>query len=204
MGLEFKAPFVLALMLLMLAGCGGGVGDTTMGDKPVVTTTTLGGSADDTTTTVAAARDTTTTTTAPATTTTEREDVIGIEDIPPECRAVIVEVLRLLEPAVADVDWANATIEDHIALANELDGASIEGVEGCDEVNLDVHEEFGSDLLIEFAQSEAPGTVGYLEAIRSLRASFDGTEANGDCLTALATLEAIVEEGVPMAERIPA
>jgi hypothetical protein len=81
-----NALSVSVLMTLMLAGCGGGVGDmaTTAGSEEDVTTSTSAAVVEDTTATV---KQNTTTTAAGTTTTAATEEGaedVGIEDIPVE------------------------------------------------------------------------------------------------------------------------
>lgn len=179
---------IVALVALVLAACGGAT--------TAETTTTSSGSGDPTTTiapTTTTTAATTTTTTVPATTTT---DALGLDDIPPECLAPLIEVLQIYEPAVSDVDWEHATIDDHIQVMFDLAGSSIDEPEEC-EVQFDVSDEEGAALLFELAAQEAPGTIGYLTAMQEIAAALDGREASGDCLTDIAQFEAMVAAGVP-------
>lgn len=101
---------------------------------------------------------------------------------------------------MSDIEWENATIEDHIAVANELGSASVDSVAECENIDLDMTDEEGSALFLAVAQREAPGAVGYFESILSMTVSLYGKEVTGDCLTDLATLETIIDEGTPMIE----
>lgn len=82
--------------------------------------------------------------TTTAGTTTAAEQGASIEDIPPECIAVISELLTTFEPAVKDVDWERGTIDDHLQVMVALASASIGDTTGCENVELDLTEEEGA------------------------------------------------------------
>ncbi len=184
-------------MALLLAACGGGGADST--------TTTAGDAA----TTSAAAE--ATTTTGATTTVTEEDDggaSVSIDDIPQECLDSLAEFLREIEPIVEPIDWENATIEDLDEIAASLEEPSVAYSEqitdtACDQVDVEASDEESFEFMIDFAESEAPGTVGYLEWIRDFAGAMSegtGTESSGDCETDIAAIQAIVDEGVPMSQ----
>jgi hypothetical protein len=185
---------LIVLLALTVVGCGGGTAETssTVGpDAGASTTTATDGQ--ETTSTVASA----TTTAAPSSTTTVKEDGVSIEDIPPECVAVISEVLGAFEPAVKDIDWETATIDDHLAVMMSMASVSIGDTSGCEDVELDMTDEEGSALFFAVAEQEAPGAVGYFKAVMEINAALDGRESSGDCQTDIGTFEDIVAGGVP-------
>lgn len=180
--MRLPIPALTLSLALILAACGGGAGETT--------TTSA---------------DTTTTTTVAETTTTEEAaggEVIGIDEIPPECVEVFVDFLRLIEPVVEGVDWDNVSLEDLESLGTEFDQAiagyqaEIEGL-GCDQLNVDATDEESFQYMIDLARREAPGTVGYFEWIRDFTAP-GGEEASGDCEADIAVMQAIIDEGATM------
>jgi hypothetical protein len=183
------------LVSVTLVGCGGGAGGTT---------TTVGGAEGDSTTTPSSGGETTSTTlvaapttTAPTASTAADEGTVDIEDIPPACVDVIRELLLAFEPAVKDIDWEQATIEDHLQVITALAGVSIGDTSGCEDVQLDVTDEEGTALFFAVAEREAPGAVGYFKAIMEINAALDGKESTGDCQTDIATFEEFVAGGVP-------
>jgi hypothetical protein len=183
-----RSALASTILVTLLAACGGdsAVTTTTAGvttSSAVVTTTT---------TTLPAV----TSTTLPPTTTTTTEAGFGIDDIPQACYDIIVELLQLYEPAVSGVDWENATIDDHFQLMIDLGGASIDSTEGCDDVEGEMSDAAGEALLIEIARLEAPGAVGYFEAMYEIDRALEGRGATGDCLTDIASMDVIVAEGV--------
>jgi hypothetical protein len=172
---------VVGVTALTLAACASEDGATTSpSSEPPATTVAP-------TTTIAAAASTTT------------GAATGFGDIPEECQELIREVLLLLEPAASEIDWSNATIEQHIMLMNALAGASIESTAGCEEVP-DITAEEGAAQVLEFARAEAPGTVAYLEHVISIPPLEEEIEVTGECQADLATLEKIIADGVPMVE----
>jgi hypothetical protein len=187
---------IAVLMGLLLAACGGGAD----------TTTTAGG--DDVSTTAAAAA--TTTSAATATTADEGDGpVIGLDELPQECLDALAGFLREIEPIVEPIDWENATMADFEELGQAIDTQTqayedeITGA-GCEEIDVEADDEETFQFMIDFAESEAPGTVGYLEWVKSFVAmgtdTGTGTDVSGDCETDIAAVQAVVDEGGTMAE----
>jgi hypothetical protein len=187
-----RAIKVLTLVLaLAAAACGGGdttdtTTDTTVGAEP---TTTEGE---------------TTTTAAEATTTTSEDDrgTVSFDDMPTECVDALVGFLQAIEPALEGVDFDTLTASDMEALGTEMEALGEEYGENLEE--LDCPEPEGSDeesfaAMIEIAEREAPGTVGYLEWVQSFATAADSMgDASGDCETDIAAFELIVEENESM------
>ena len=186
---RYHALFV-ALIAVTLAACGSTTADSTAASD----------SAGDATTTVAGEVTTSTTTQVPESTTTT-VDGLSIDDVTPECLAVISELLHGYEPAVKDTDWEHATIDDHLRVMYALASFSIDDTSACDQAQLDTSEEEGSALFLAIAQTEAPGTVGYFTAIMEINKALAGRHASGDCLTDIATFEQQVTGGVPWVNR---
>ena len=186
-----KALSALVPVTLLLAACGGGADTaTTIDPDPGGTTSAV---VEETITTVAQA----TTTTTAETTTTAAEQGAGIEDIPPECLAEISGILQVFEPAVEGIDWQNATIDDHLQVMMTLAGTSIGDTAACENVELDMTEEEGAALFLAVADQEAPGAVGYFEAIMEINEALGDRQSTGDCQTDIATFEEVVAGGVP-------
>jgi len=185
-----KLLSALIPMTLLLAGCG----------NAADTATTAGTDAGGATSTSVVVEETTTvaqtTTTTESVTTTAAEQAAGIEDIPPDCVAEISAILQVFEPAVAGIDWENATIDDHIQVMMTLAGTSIGDTAACENVELDVTEEEGVALFLEVAEQEAPGAVGYFAAILAMNETLGERQSTGDCRTDIATFENVVAGGV--------
>lgn len=180
-----RAIRVAVITVFLLAACGGAAetGTTT------ATTTQQEGS-----------------TTAATGTDDETQVVSSIEDIPQECMDAFVNYLQALETVVQNVDFNRATPSEFEAIGAELEPATAtyeqetEGA-GCDQIELDVSDEEGFELMIDIAQREAPGTVAYFEWIRDFATSIEegtGSAASGDCETDIAALQAIVDQGGTM------
>lgn len=169
----FRASiFILALVLVACGGDGGG-------DTTVAETTTTAAEADG------------------------GAGTVDFEDMPQECIDALVGYLRAIEPAVEDVDFDATTGEDLEALGTELDSLSEDYTTAIED--LDCPDPSGTDeeafaAIIELAEEEAPGTVGYLEWVQSLAAGFGDTEASGDCETDIAALQAIIDENASMSD----
>lgn len=185
----------VTLLAVLLVACGGNGESVSTGanDGTAGPATSLAAEAGDSTTSTGA----TTTTAEPATTTSTAG--VGLEDIPPECTELITEILHIYEPAVSGIDWANATIEDHLQVIMALGSASIDDAGACD-IDLAVTDEEGTDLFLAIARQEAPGAVGYFEAQLAMTEALEGREATGDCRTDIATFESIVAGGVPLVD----
>jgi len=138
--------------------------------------------------------------------TTVVEDSAGtvdFADMPQECIDALVGYLRAIEPAVENVDFETTTGDDLEAMGTELEGLSEEYTTAIED--LDCPDPSGSDeeafaAIIELAEQEAPGTVGYLEWVQGLAAGFDDAEVSGDCETDISALRAIIEENSSMSD----
>ena len=198
-GVSRRLLFGLVLAVLALSACGGGDGDA------------------DTSTTIDQGETSTSQASAPSTegTDTTEDDgdgqTVDIGDIPQECIDAFVSYLRVIEPVVEEVDWANATMADFEELGTSLESvteeyeATITG-SNCDDLEVDATGEESFQYMIDLASEEAPGTVPYFEMIRDFAAGFgEGSDiaVSNDCETDIATLQAIVDEGVPM-QQLPA
>ncbi|MGH8944444.1 MAG: hypothetical protein ACRDWF_16620 [Acidimicrobiia bacterium] len=145
-------------------------------------------------------------TTLAETTTIPVEDTAGtvdFADMPQECIDALVGYLQAIEPAVEDVDFETTTGEDLEAMGTELEGLSEEHTTAIQD--LDCPDPSGSDdeafaAIIELAEQEAPGTVGYLQWVQGLAAGFGDAEVSGDCETDISALRAIIEESSSMSD----
>ena len=198
---------VSLLMALLVAGCGGGAEgpDTTLGEAGTDPTTSVS-----TVPTTTATTSPTTTTTVAATTTTVSGGGtagVGLEDIPPECVAVMTALLQAFEPVVKDIDWETATIDEHLGVMMSMASVSFPDTSGCDDAQmamsndqLDITDEAGSALFYELANQVAPGAVGYFMAIVEINEALDGRSSTGECAADIAIFEDVVAGGVPWVE----
>lgn len=193
---------VLVVLAMALAACGGGDAATETTEAPADTTA-------ETTATTAAPETTTTTAEVVETTTGETIVVDSFDDIPGECLDLFVGMLQTLEPSVEDVDFGALTLDELETLFADLDPQLTEFDEGmtaagCDQYAPDVAEEEVWQEMVDIAEAEAPGTIGFLEWSRDLSTSMDDTMSgniegvSGDCATDTAALIAIAEEGKTM------
>lgn len=136
-----------------------------------------------------------------ATTTRAEESGRGesFEDMPQECIDALVAYLQAIEPAVEGVDFESTTATDLEDLRAELDAVGEEYSAAIE--NLDCPEPGGSDEeaiaeILEIAEREAAGTVGYLQWVQGLTEGFgESGEVSGDCETDIAALQTIVGQG---------
>ena len=147
-------------------------------------------------------------TTLAETTTTETVEegsagTVDFADMPQECIDALVGYLRAIEPAVEGLDFETTTGEGLEALGTELDALSEDYATAIED--LDCPDPAGSDdeafaAIIELAEQEAPGTVGYLQFVQSFAAGFGDAEASGDCETDISALRAIIDQNSSMAD----
>ena len=88
-------------------------------------------------------------------------------------------------------------------MGTELEGLSEEYTTAIED--LDCPDPSGSDeeafaAIIELAEQEAPGTVGYLQWVQGLAAGFGDAEVSGDCETDISALRAIIDESSSMSD----
>jgi hypothetical protein len=196
-----KTRSLFIALALVLAACGGA--DSATDSTAVV---------DQATTTAAAIPETTAaeetvTTDAVETTTGDTVLVDSLDEIPEVCRETFVSMLRTVEPVVEGVDFDALTVEEFEPLFEQLD-ADMTAFDqqmvdnGCDLYSPDVADETVWQELVDLAEDEAPGSVGFLTWTRDLASSFAGGDmggtATGDCATDGAALVALAEEGRTM------
>jgi hypothetical protein len=211
---------VVAALTLVAAACGGG--DDSTADATADAPT--GSTADESTADESTADDATMTeepSAGPGDDTSDADDDDGdvsgseirsISDVPPVCQDAMARFLRALEPIVSPIDWEGATMADFEQIALEFEAKSDEfetaiGDADCDDLNF-VDDSEG-DILIEFASSEAPGAVGFLEFLDQMRT---GTTPGGDgtdtaaietCQDAIDFLQGLIDDYASIAE-VPA
>lgn len=142
--------------------------------------------------------------------------VSSLDDIPQVCRDLMSDFLKDVEPIVSPIDWDNATLADFETISAEFEAradqfdADSDATGECDNIDMEDDESF--DLLIEFAQDEAPGTVGFLsfisEFVDAAATALDGGAAGSSietCDEAIAFMDGLMAnydsmEEVPVTE----
>jgi hypothetical protein len=124
--------------------------------------------------------------------------------MPEACIDALVGYLQAIEPAVEGVDFENLSVDELDAVSSEVDDLS--GEMTAEMEDLDCPDPLGSDdealsAVIDLAEQEAPGTVGYLEWLAAFAAGFgEGSEVSGDCESDIAALEGIIAEAGAMSD----
>lgn len=135
-------------------------------------------------------------------TTIDAGSVASFGDLPAECVEALRTYLREIEPVVEGIDFNSATMADFEELSEELEAVSEtfdEDTESCPELDVSVDESLA--IMREFAESEAPGTVGYLTFIEDFARGFgDETAASGDCEIDIASFQEYVDRGGSMSD----
>lgn len=210
-----RALLALTAVSLTLAACGGGdegdeVASATTAEAAATSTTTATTEApatteaDDAAATTAADDDVATT--AAAEETGDDSDAIIVEsfdDMPQECRDLLGDFLRTIEPAVQGVDWQSATLGDFQKISEDL-AVEFESMDqrvtetGCDAYD------FADDAdsiapMIALAEDEAPGTVAWLEFLATLDDEpIVNADLPKDCEGAIAYFDEVVAGGGTM------
>jgi hypothetical protein len=174
---------LLIILAILLAACGGTATTTTGSDDP-----------------------------DPTTETTEAEsegegETVDLSDMPQECIDAFVTFLQAIEPVVEGFDFETATLEDMGTIATEIEAvteAPTAAMENLDCPDVDSTDEEAFAAMIEIAENEAPGTVGYFRWIEDFASSDfgggtgGGVTGSGDCETDIEALEAFIEENETM------
>lgn len=148
-----------------------------------------------------------TTTQPTAETDTDVEIIDDFGDVPAECRNALADFLRTVEPMVSDIDWDTATMADFEQISTELEdeGEAFDAAtEDCNDFDFASDEE-SLQAMIEFAEEEAPGTVGWLEFIGALAFSGDdtATAAAMTCEEAIAYFDELIAGGATTMSSLP-
>lgn len=139
--------------------------------------------------------------------------VSSIDDIPQVCRDLMADFLKDIEPIVSPIDWNTATMADFESISGEFEARAdqfdmdSDAAGECDDIELEDDETF--DLLVEFAQDEAPGTAGFLTFLGDIaNAVVDATTGAGDaafetCDDAIAFVDGLIADYDSL-EQVPA
>lgn len=137
----------------------------------------------------------------------ETIEVDDFGDLPEECRNLFGDFLREIEPTVSEIDWDNATMADFETLTNQLQTQSDSfddeiTAANCDDYNIGESAD-SIQAMIDFAEDEAPGTVGYLEFLATFLEDLSGdgsgpdmgaADVPTDCEGAIAYIDALIAE----------
>ena len=141
--------------------------------------------------------------------TTEPDDdtimIDDIDDLPAECRQIMGDFLREIEPIVNAIDWQTATMASLETLdttfgepSDRLDAAM--AASGCDRYDFGPESDTDLEFTIELAKVEAPGVVTWLEFIRDLDATGAPEGIPTDCEGAIAFVDELIERTSGMSE----
>ena len=141
--------------------------------------------------------------------TTEPDDdtimIDDIDDLPPECRQIMGDFLREIEPIVTAIDWQTATMASLETLdttfgepSDRLDAAM--AASGCDRYDFGPESDTDLAFTIELAKAEAPGVVTWLEFIRDLDAAGAPDGIPTDCEGAIAFVDELIDRTSGMSE----
>lgn len=109
-------------------------------------------------------------------------EISAVDEIPEECRRILGDFLRQIEPVVSGVDWQNATMADLDGLGTAIEAPSAEiEVEmersGCNDIEFAGGADAGFLMSLRMAEQEAPGAVAWLEFVRDVSGGFDSSTA---------------------------
>lgn len=215
-----RALVALTVASVALAACGGDDGD-----DEVASATTEAASTTTASTTTAPTTAPATTEAAAAPSTSAADDTAGdtsdatsdegpastiivesFDDMPPECRQIMVDFLKTIEPTVSAYDWENtATLGDFQVVSETLDVEFTAMDETITETGCDAYD-FADDAdsigpMIEIAEAEAPGTVGWLQFLVSLSEEpVTNPALPQDCDGAIAYVEDLIASAGTMNE----
>lgn len=134
--------------------------------------------------------------------------VAGVDQLPDECVDRVAEMLREIEPAVSQVDWDTATLDDldtaMLEFEDEFEALDDdERASGCSRYEFE-DESASFEAMLEIAETEAPGVVGWLTFVQTVFSSMSGGDGAApvdgptDCEGAIAFLDELVAGGGTM------
>ena len=131
--------------------------------------------------------------------------VSDLGDMPPKCIELLGKFLKQIEPTVSKIDWDKATLADFEKFGDSFQAESDSfdketSAAGCDKYNLEGSDEKQFEQMAALAQSEAPGTVGFIKFLNSLAsaATASGGSIPSDCDGTIAEIEPFVKRGGTM------
>jgi len=130
----------------------------------------------------------------------------SLGDIPEVCREQMLNFLRDVEPIVSTIDWQTATFAEFEAIIGDFEAISTEFEQqnldaGCNDLEFAEDREF--ELMIEFAENEAPGTVGFLRFLAQVNQTTGGGDTGDgsttgagftDCQEAIDFVQGLIDD----------
>ena len=177
----------------LLAACGSSSNGVSVGTQAAAAPDTTSASA----ATTPAADDT-------ATTAAASSDTINVNDfseMPPKCIELLGKFLKKIEPNASQIDWNTATVaqfeEFEKQFQTDSDSFDAESsAAGCDKYNLTSSDDKTFEQMAALAQTEAPGTVGFINFLKSLATSDAATaDVPADCTGTIAAIEPFLAKG---------
>ena len=133
------------------------------------------------------------------------DDTITVEnfgDMPPKCIDLLAAFLKQIEPTVSTIDWDKATLGDFQAFGDkfktESDAFDTQtAAAGCDKYNLNGSDEKQFEQMAALATAEAPGTLGFIKFLSSLKdvATASTGSIPADCASTIAAIEPFLAKG---------
>jgi hypothetical protein len=128
-----------------------------------------------------------------------------LDDLPAECRQIMGDFLREIEPIVNAIDWQTATMASLETLdttfsepSDRLDAAM--AASGCDRYDFGPENDTDLKFTIELAKAEVAGVVTWLEFIRDLDATGVPDGIPTDCEGAIAFVDELIERTSGMSQ----
>ena len=180
----------------LLAACGSSSNGVSVGTQPAGASDTTSASA----ATTPAADDT-------ATTAAGSSDTINVNDfseMPPKCIELLGKFLKKIEPTVSQIDWNTATVAEFEEFSKQFqtDSDSFDAessAAGCDKYNLTGSDDKTFEQMAALAGTEAPGTLGFINFLKSLATSDAATaDTPTDCTGTIAAIEPFLSKGKTM------
>lgn len=128
----------------------------------------------------------------------------SIDDIPQVCQDLMADFLRDIEPIVSPIDWDNATMADFEQVATDFEpiadtfDTDSKATGECDDIDMD--DDGSLDILVEFAEQEAPGATGFLAFLSSFMSAVadpftgDNDAAFSTCEDAIDYMDGLMNE----------
>jgi len=132
------------------------------------------------------------------------DDTISINDfseMPPKCIELLGKFLKKIEPDASKIDWDTMTVAEFEAFSKQFqtDSDSFDAessAAGCNKYNLTGSNDKQFDQMAALAKTEAPGTVGFINFLKSLSQSNSGKgDVPSDCNETIAAIEPFLTKG---------
>jgi len=191
---------ILVGTFALLAACGSSSNGVSVGTQPDAASETTAAAAA-VTTAPADSGDSTATTAAGS------SDTINVNDfseMPPKCIELLGKFLKKIEPKVSQIDWDKATVAEFEDFSTQFqaDSDSFDAessAAGCDKYNLTGSDEKTFEQMAALAGTEAPGTLGFINFLKSLSTSDTAAaDVPTDCNATIDAIEPFLAKGETM------